>query len=79
MNLENALRKVAKVRGDYYTRHLNESKVYSGVNNLDQLLGGFDSNKFYTILAKPGNGIYSFAHTIATNIDVLCKIQRDRL
>ena len=71
MNLEHALREVAKVRGKYHIKHLQESKIYSGITNLDQLLGGFDSNKFYTILAQPGNCIYSFVYTIANNIDVL--------
>lgn len=71
MNLEIALDKIDSIRKNFHRRHLEESKVFSGIKNLDKLLMGFDSQKIYTIVAKKGNGIYSLANTLANNIDVL--------
>lgn len=75
MELETALAKIGKVRQNFHIKRFNQKKendkVFSGIKTLDKALMGFNPNKFYTIVARPGNGIYSFAHTLGSNIDVL--------
>lgn len=71
MKLEKALEKIVKVRKQYHERHFEERIVFSGIKTLDEAISGFNSQKIYTIIARPGNRLYAFASSIANNIDVL--------
>lgn len=71
MTLERSLEKINTVRKRYLNVFLRSSKLYTGIRTLDKALSGFESDTIYTIIAREGNGIYSFVNTIAGNIEVL--------
>jgi hypothetical protein len=71
MQLERVLKTIAKERQKLITTFETEHSLFSGIDDLDQLLCGFKHGKSYTFVARPNNGMTAFLKTIQDNIDLL--------
>jgi hypothetical protein len=71
MEIEEALDKIASIRQNLHIHQIKHGKVICGIRAIDKVVKGFDTSKIYGVVARPGNGIYSFASTIGNSIDVL--------